>query len=445
MILLAMGIGSGETVLWPYITSQVGVGLLWLAIVGFTFQYFLNMEIERYTLATGETAITGFTRLWKAWGVFFVLGAILTHAWPGWATGGATVITFAFGLNNSAIPIMSIIGLISIGIALTVSPIVYQTVEKVQMVLVAIMLVFLVVAIVIATEASSWTGIVTEAPSSISNFPQYTQELGVALLLGAIAFAGAGGITNLAQSNWIRDKGLGMGIHIPRIASPITGEEEARPSLGYMMRTDEENLRRWKGWWKVANQEQLITFVTIGMLLLVGASVLVNSTIGIVGGAQGDLTFIQSEGEALKEIIAPWFGNFFWIFLFAALFSSNVGAIDLVSRITADTLKVSFLADSRFWSESKIYFTVAWLMIIAGSAILLSGFGQPLVFLIISAAGGGVLMAFYTPLLIVLNRRALPDPIKLKGWRLLAMIAITVFFIMFSLYLVYDQLINLVG
>ena len=27
-------------------------------------QFFLNLEIERYTLATGETAVTGFARLW---------------------------------------------------------------------------------------------------------------------------------------------------------------------------------------------------------------------------------------------------------------------------------------------------------------------------------------------------------------------------------------------
>ncbi len=65
VIILATALGSGELILWPYITTQVGIGVLWLAVVGFTMQYFLNMEIERYTLATGETAVTGFTRFWK--------------------------------------------------------------------------------------------------------------------------------------------------------------------------------------------------------------------------------------------------------------------------------------------------------------------------------------------------------------------------------------------
>ena len=39
----------------------------------------------------------------------------------------------------------------------------------------------------------------------------------------------------------------------------------------------------------------------------------------------------------------------------------------------ADSLKVSWLARSQFWSESKIYLTVVWSMIIIGSIIILSG------------------------------------------------------------------------
>jgi len=34
MIMAALAIGSGEYLLWPYITTQVGLVLLWAAIVG---------------------------------------------------------------------------------------------------------------------------------------------------------------------------------------------------------------------------------------------------------------------------------------------------------------------------------------------------------------------------------------------------------------------------
>lgn len=440
VIILATALGSGEFIIWPYITTQAGIGLLWLAFVGFTTQYFLNMEIERYTLATGETAITGFTRFWKPWGIVFVLGAILPNAWPGWATSGAALLTFTFGLGEGARAPIAIIGLVAIGLAITASPVVYQTIEKIELVLVGIILVFLVTAVVVATDASAWAGIVTQAPAGVAGFPATAAEIGAATLLGAIAFAGAGGANNLCQSNYIRDKQMGMGAYIPRIVSPITGEEEARPSLGYMMRTDEENMRRWRGWWKVANREQFLTFYIIGLFTLLTLSVLTYSTIG-AGDFGEDLDFIQAEGDALKEIIAPWFGTFFYIAGFVVLFSTNLGIIDYVSRITADSLKVSFLGESEFWSESKIYFASVWFIIVAGSIIILTISDQPLVLLIISSAGGGVVMFLYSGLLILLNRRALPDAIKLRGVRLGAMVFTFVFFAALSAYLLYDRIV----
>ena len=74
VVAAGVGLASGEFVLWPYIASQAGLVLLWGAAVGIVTQWFLNMEIERYTLATGETALTGFSRLWKHWGLVFVDG-----------------------------------------------------------------------------------------------------------------------------------------------------------------------------------------------------------------------------------------------------------------------------------------------------------------------------------------------------------------------------------
>jgi hypothetical protein len=144
-------------------------------------------------------------------------------------------------------------------------------------VLVAIILVFIALAIFIATDLSAWTGVVTEAPQGVANLPAYWKEIGAASILAAISFAGAGGANNLCQSNYVRDKG--MGIHIPNIVSPITGEEVAAPSLGYVPPDTEENQRRFKGWWKVANQEHLLTFWFCGALLLVPLCVLVLSSI----------------------------------------------------------------------------------------------------------------------------------------------------------------------
>ena len=439
VILAATAMGSGELIIWPFITTQVGIGILWFMAIGFTAQYFLNMEIERYTLATGETAVTGFTRFWMPWGIFFILGAILPNAWPGWATSGATVLTFIFGWGEGAKIPIAIIFLVAIGLALTLSPVIYQTLEKVQMVLIGIILLFVVVALFVATTGSAWASVVTETPEGVGNFFQSAQVIGAATLLGAIAFAGAGGANNLVQSNYIRDKQMGMGARIPQIVSPITGEEEAAPSLGYMFETNEENMRRWRIWWRIANQEQLITFLGIGLLITTVLSVLAYSTVGVQDLGR-DLDFIRAEGEVLREVIAPWFGTFFYIAGFVVLFSTNIGVVDYVSRLTADSLKVTFLKESTFWSESKIYVTVAWLIIVAGSIVMLTVSSQPLVLLIIASAGGGVVMFFYSGMLILLNRRALPEPVKLKSWRFVIMWIIFIFFGVLSGFMLYSFL-----
>jgi hypothetical protein len=182
------------------------------------------------------------------------------------------------------------------------------------MVLVVIVVAFLVVAIIIATNLSAWTGIVTEAPSGIANFPRHVNEIGIATILGAIAFAGACGTNNLRQSNYVRDKRMGMGVYIPRIVSPITAEEEAGPSTGYSFEINDENMRRWNGWWKVANREQLLTFVVIGLGTLIGLSVFVASVLGEGSyGDPGSIDFLKEEAKVLGQEIGRWFEYFFYI------------------------------------------------------------------------------------------------------------------------------------
>ena len=97
IIAAGVGLASGEFILFPYIASQVGLVFVWAAMVGLVTQYFLNMEIERYTLATGETALTGFSRYWRHWGLVFAVLTYFANLWPGWATSSATLVTYLFG------------------------------------------------------------------------------------------------------------------------------------------------------------------------------------------------------------------------------------------------------------------------------------------------------------------------------------------------------------
>jgi hypothetical protein len=413
VILAGVGVGSGEYILWPYISANAGIGFLWLAFVGVTIQYFLNMEIERYTLATGETAIAGFARSWKPWGILFVVFAVVPNIWPGWGTAGATTFTFIFGGNPTTI---AIIVLLAIGVALTTSPVVYKALERAEFFKVGLTIVFLAIAIVAGIKASAWSSLGDNA-SNLGTLP--TGDVAIATLLAGLVFAGAGGANNLVQSNWIREKGFGMGKYIPRIESPLTGEPEPAPATGSMVRQDEENIRRFKGWFSVANKEQLVSFWAICLASIVVFSVLAYSTVyGKDLSEEADFTFIQKEGQVLKDVVGPWFGTFFWIFGTISLVLVALGVVDYVSRLSADALKTLHLRDNEGWSESKIYTAIVWTMCLLGCAVLLSGLDQPLVLLVLSACLNGIVMFIYSALLIKLNRGGLPPAIRVRGVRL---------------------------
>jgi hypothetical protein len=437
VILAGLGVGSGEYIIWPFMTATVGTGFLWAAMLSVTVQYFLNMEIERYTLATGETAVSGFVRFWKPWGVLFCLFTILPNMWPGWATSGVTILTFLMGGGD--VPLITIGILVGSGIALTSSPIVYQTLERAQFFKVGLTLVFLAVAIVAAISPSAWA----DLPQAVTNFGRLPDSnvIPISLVLSGLVFAGAGGVNNLAQSNWIRDKGFGMGVYIPRIVSPITGEEAAAPATGSMVRQDAENIRRFRGWWAVANKEQLVSFWFICVFSITIFSTLAYSTVfgQNISSGQANLAFIRAEGEALKTVVAPWFGTFFWVFGSLSMILVALGTIDYISRIVADVLKTVYLQQSQRWTESRIYFLVAWGTIAAGSAILTSGFSQPLLLLVIAACLNGMVMFVYSILLIQLNRRGLPPALRVGGFRLGMLVFATLFYGFFAGWLVLVQ------
>jgi hypothetical protein len=67
--------------LWPNIAQQVGLDYLWGALVGSIFMFFIATEAVRYTLATGETIITGFARLWRGWTIGFIEWAFVNAIW----------------------------------------------------------------------------------------------------------------------------------------------------------------------------------------------------------------------------------------------------------------------------------------------------------------------------------------------------------------------------
>jgi hypothetical protein len=421
LVAAGVGLSSGEFILWPLIASQVGLVFLWGALLGVGTQFFLNMEIERYTLATGETALSGFNRFWRHWGLVLAVLVYFANLWPGWAMSSATLTTFMFGGDARYIAVAS---LLIIGAALTLAPVVYVALERLLFVKVAAVVVLMLLAMWFAITPDSWRAL----PGGFSSGARIPSELGFALLMAASAFAGAGGGQNLCQSNYIRDKGFGMGRYVPRLVSPVTGVEEAAPtSPSFIFETTPANMSRWLRWWRFANVEQLLTFVLVTMATICLTSMLAHSTLYGRPNLENSVSFLLLEGQALQGLVGRWFGVLFWAIGAFSLFATSMGIVDYTSRLAADVIKSTYLRDSGS-SESAIYFRLVWGMVALGIVIILSGFNQPVVLLVISACTGGVIMFLYSFLLIVLNRGALPEAIKPASWRVATLVWSTLFF-----------------
>jgi hypothetical protein len=164
----------------------------------------------------------------------------------------------------------------------------------------------------------------------------------------------------------------------------------------------------------------LITFLTI-----LFTSMLAYSTVYGREGLENNIGFIQTEGEVLGERVGSWFKYFFWIIGSFSLFAAALGIVDYTSRMAADVLKTSY---ARQANESKMYGGLVWGLIGIGIVVLLIGFDQPIVLLVIAAVVGGFMMFVYSGLLILINRRTLPPPIRIRGVRVVMLIWAIVLF-----------------
>jgi hypothetical protein len=432
LILAGLSIGSGEFILWPRLTVEWGFAVFWAAWVGVTIQFFLNMEIERWTLATGESAVTGFFRLAWLFGPVFLVCGSLPWIWPGWATGGATLLSWELGGD---VRVLAISGLVLCGAILSLGPVVYRTVELIQTVFVATIFVLLLVLAAAVVRVEDVLGLL-EGATRLGHVPEGVQ---LPLLLGALAFAGAGGTVNLAQSNYIKDKGYGMGRYIGRLTSPFTGRDEGVADVGFVFPGTVADLERWSHWWRRTNLEHFLSFYVLCILSLALMCLVSHALLGDSQPSPG-LGFIHDEALALEQMLGAPARHAFLAVGVAVLFSTELALLDAVSRVLADVLEVTFFRGKVGSSLSRLYFAVLWGMIGFGVLVLIVGFDQPFALIVLSAALNGFVMFLYSGLLLVLNLRSFRGPLRPSPLRIGALVLAFLFFGYFSALTLIDRL-----
>ncbi len=430
-IILGLGLGSGEIVLWPFLASNYGLGIVWGILAGITLQFFINMEVERYALINGESVFVGFARLQRWLPAWFVASTFLGFGWPGIGLYGATLLSQASGAGNPRL--VGVAVFLAIGMILTLGRVLYQTVETLQRILICVGVPLI---ILITYSLASLADIAALARGVIGmgetqGEPYFFLPAGIAMgtFLGALAYAGAGGNLNLAQSCYVRDKGYGMGKYAQRITSLITAKAARRGDLaitGNTFPVTRENLRRFRTWWKAVNFEHLIVFWALGLFTMLSLALLAYVTAFGLEGNESGIMFVLNEARAIGARTLPAIGAVFLVIAGIMLCATQLTVLDSTSRImTENALLIARRARS---DVSRTYYAILWAQILFGIAVFTAGFDQPLPLIVLGAVINAFSMFAYTGMLLWLNNRSLAKELRPRPWRNAVMVATFAFF-----------------
>lgn len=429
-ILLGLGLGSGEIILWPYLASNFGLGIIWAAILGITIQFFWDMEIERYALIKGESVFVGFAKLFRLLPLWFIVSTFLGFGWPGIIASSAKILSQTLTIeqfNN-----LAIILLVLIGIILTLGPSLYKTVERFQKIIIGLGVPFIFLLTFWLAKTTDWSALLNGLVGKGEGYFLLPEGIPLLVFLGAMAYAGAGGNLNLSQSFYIKEKGYGMGKYSGKISSLITGKEEKIELEGATFENTPENLKKFKQWWKVVNLEHGLIFWLTGALTILMLSLLAYSTVFGQSGNLAGINFLINEGWIIGSFLGNGWGSLFLIATGVMLFATQFTVLDSTSRIMTENVLLA-LNKTKNIRVPIIYYSILWLQIIFGVIVFLAGFSEPRTLITIGAVINAVAMFFGIGLTLFLNLKFLPRELQPSLIRRIILSGSFLFFGIFSI------------
>lgn len=417
--------------MWPYLAANFGLGIIWGAFLGITFQFFMNMEIERYALVFGESVFVGFRRLWRGWPIWFMLSTFIAWGLPGFSAAGSQILNRLFNFKNETL--VAVFLLVLVGVILSVGKSLYKTLETFQKTIIFLGIPFIILLCFLLTKVFDWQIFLVGMFGKGHNYFFLPEGISLMSFLGAFAYAGAGGNLNLAQSYYVKEKGYGMGKFSTKLKGLFSKENQEARLEGVTFPINKENLSEFKKWWRIINLEHLIIFWLLGFLTIALLSVLSYSLVYGQGGNLPGINFFFNEAVVIAERLGKTFGVGFLLLGFFMLYSTQVAVLESTSRIISENfLLFGQETDRKGVNLSRGFYLALWGQIFFGIVILLLGFKEPRSLLTLSAVINAFCMFIHLGLTYRLNQKSLPLQLRLGFFRKLVLLAAFIFFGIFS-------------
>jgi hypothetical protein len=442
VIVLGASIGSGEFLLGPAVFVRYGLSILWVTLAAILFQTLFNMELMRYTLATGEPVFTGFMRTRPSstlWAWVYAILYFLQVGWPAWAGTAAGAIFFLFQKrmatpgDASAVYMIGIAAFLACVAALLIGRRVERTLEMLNWVMVVIGLGSFLLLALLFVPGSTWISAITGLAgfsTTRGSFYFFPEGADFFLLGALVAYSGCGGVVNITLSNWARDKGYGMGQRTGYIPAAIGGQKVNLAHTGFIFKPEMPSMERWRGWWRIVRADQVGIFL-FGAILGMTLPALLYVTFLPGGTNLQGLGIASALASSVGERTGPLMAGFVAFLAAWILFKTQLDNLEAMVRSITDILWTGSHR-IRAWRGGDVrlvYYGVLAAIVLWGMIAL--RLAQPFFLLQIGANVAGVVFIIASIHLLYINTRLLPVELRPPLWRRVALVMMSLFYASF--------------
>jgi Mn2+/Fe2+ NRAMP family transporter len=418
----AAAIGTGELILTTRNSAVHGLTFAWMILFLIFIKFFINYEVGRYTIFTGQTILGGVSKLSKFLVFWF---AFLPITWQtvtisSYTVSGATLVSYVFGGNLAVITVI---------ITIFVSSLLYfgkySILEKICTLGTCTMTLCVMISAIAFTPLSGYAELLSNMV--IPRLPSDTQ--GWTDMMSLTGFVGAGCIGTIWYSYWIREKGYGLSLNNKR-------KDEYDNIMSVTCDDTPDEIRKGRNWLKLLKIDlgvgTVLTFIVCICFFLCGYAVLRPR-----GLAPSGMDLVLVQAQIVVELVGP-LGE--WIYIIAAaevMFAAYLTFEDGTVRVWNDASRI--LAPKRMKNiDDKKGYRI-WVIVFTVQSLISLFFSlmkfQPLVLLQAQSIIDG---AYNLPILaivvLILNLKVLPDTFKPSKGSIIFNILGIIFFIIFAIY-----------
>ena len=420
----AAAIGTGELILITRNSAMYGLRFAWMIVFLIFIKFFINYEVGRYTVLTGQPIMGGIAKASKILVFWF---AFLPIAWQvitisTYCVNCATLLQWIFGGRGSLAFMATIIALLT-GLILYFGR--YDTLEKFCTIGTSFMTLCILISAIVFTPGKGYGElflniIMPKLPQNPQAWTDMTSLTG---------FVGAGCVGTIWYSYWLKEKGYGFGLNNNK-------KDEKGIDVAVIPGETPEEVRKGKGRMKMLRLDlgigTILTLVVCLSFFLCGYAIL--QPRGLV--PEG-LKVVLVQAQIMVQLIGP-IGE--WIYVIVAIevmFATYLAFQDGTSRMWDDASRILVPKLTTKYDKRKTYrfwvtiFTIQCLI----SLIVTLKDAQPLLLLQAqSILDGAYNLPILSVVVLIVNLKILPKIYKPTKWCVFWNIVGIVFFSIFAIF-----------